>query len=86
LSGGGHNDCTSTVRARYPQIAEALDWLQEYGEARLTGTGACVFAGMADEAAAHAVAARLPARWSGFVARGTNRSPLLGRLSQERDM
>ena len=85
LSGGGRNDCTSTVRARYPQIAEALDWLQEYGEAKLTGTGACVFAGMADEAVAHAVAARLPARWSGFVARGANCSPLLGRLSQERD-
>jgi 4-diphosphocytidyl-2-C-methyl-D-erythritol kinase len=83
LSGGGHNDCTPTVRARYPQIAEALDWLQEYGEARLTGTGACVFAGMADEAVARAVAARLPARWSGFVVHGVNRSPLLERLAQE---
>ena len=84
LSGGGRNDCTSTVRARYPQIAEALDWLQVYGDAKLTGTGACVFAGMPDEAAARAVAARIPARWSAFVARGVNRSPLLARLAEER--
>jgi len=84
LSGGGHNDCTSTVCARYPQIAEALDWLRVYGDARLTGTGACVFASMPNEAAARSVAARLPARWTGIVARGTNRSPLLDRLAQER--
>jgi 4-diphosphocytidyl-2-C-methyl-D-erythritol kinase len=81
LSGGGHNDCTPTVRARYPQIAEALDWLRVYGDARLTGTGACVFVSMPNEAAARTVVARLPARWTGFVARGANRSPLLERLA-----
>ena len=83
FAGGGRNDCTSTVRARYPQIAEALDWLQVYGDARLTGTGACIFAAMADRAAARAVAARLPARWRGYVARGVNQSPLLARLAAE---
>jgi 4-diphosphocytidyl-2-C-methyl-D-erythritol kinase len=77
LAGGGRNDCAATVRARYPEIAEALDWLGKFGEARLTGTGACVFAAMADEGVAAAVLARLPARWTGFVVRGLNRSPLL---------
>jgi 4-diphosphocytidyl-2-C-methyl-D-erythritol kinase len=83
LAGGGRNDCTSTVRRRYPEIAEALDWLQVYGEARLTGTGACVFAAMPDEKRARAVKAQLPAQWSGFVVRGVNRSPLLDRLAGE---
>jgi 4-diphosphocytidyl-2-C-methyl-D-erythritol kinase len=69
------------VRSRYPEIAEALDWLQEFGEARLTGTGACVFVGLPDEHTAQAVRARLPARWSGYVARGMNRSPLLSRVT-----
>ena len=65
LAGGGRNDCTSTVRGRYPEIAEALDWLEEFGEARLTGTGACVFAAMPDERrCASAAGARLPARWT----------------------
>lgn len=81
LAAGGRNDCTACVRGRYPEIAEALDWLQEFGEARLTGTGACVFVALADEHTAPAVRARLPARWSGFVARGLNRSPLLSRVT-----
>jgi 4-diphosphocytidyl-2-C-methyl-D-erythritol kinase len=69
------------VRGRYPEIAEALDWLQEFGEARLTGTGACVFVALPDAHAAQAVRARLPARWSGYVVRGLNRSPLLSRIT-----
>ncbi len=81
LAAGGRNDCTACVRGRYPEIAEALDWLQEFGEARLTGTGASVFVALADEHTAQAVRARLPARWSGFVARGLNRSPLLSRVT-----
>jgi 4-diphosphocytidyl-2-C-methyl-D-erythritol kinase len=81
LAAGGRNDCESCVRGRYPEIAEALDWLQEFGEARLTGTGACVFVALPDEHTAQAVRARLPARWSGFVVRGLNRSPLLSRVT-----
>ena len=83
LAGGGRNDCTSTVRGRYPEVAEALDWLEEYGDARLTGTGACVFALMPDAAAALNAKARLPAQWAGYVVRGMNRSPLLDRLAYE---
>jgi len=83
LAGGGHNDCAPVVRKRSGEIAEALDWLSEFGEARLTGTGACVFVAMADEAAAQRAAARVPARWTGYVARGVNRSPLLDRLAHE---
>jgi 4-diphosphocytidyl-2-C-methyl-D-erythritol kinase len=85
LAGGGRNDCTSTVRRRYPEIGEALDWLEEFGDARLTGTGACVFVAMPDVAAAQTVKARLPARWTGYVVRGLNRSPLLDRLELESD-
>lgn len=83
LAGGGRNDCTSTVRGRYPEVAEALDWLGKYGEARLTGTGACVFAVMPDAASALEARAQLPAQWAGFVVRGLNRSPLLDRLAYE---
>jgi 4-diphosphocytidyl-2-C-methyl-D-erythritol kinase len=82
-AGGGRNDCTPTVRRRYPEIGEALDWLGQFGEARLTGTGACIFAAMPDERTAQAVKARLPDRWTGYVVRGLNRSPLLDRLAFE---
>jgi 4-diphosphocytidyl-2-C-methyl-D-erythritol kinase len=80
----GHNDCTATVRGRYPDVAEALDWLGQFAEARLTGTGACVFAQFADATTAAQVRAQLPRKWQGFVAQGLNRSPLLTRLDQER--
>lgn len=86
LAAGGRNDCTPTVRGRYPQIAEALDWLGNCSDARLTGTGACVFAAMPDAAAADAINARLPARLRGYVARGLNRSPLLDRLAAQSAM
>jgi 4-diphosphocytidyl-2-C-methyl-D-erythritol kinase len=82
LAGGGRNDCVASLRRHYPEIAEALDWLQEFGEARLTGTGACVFAAMPDARAAAVITAQLPARWTGFVVRGLNRSPLLALLQE----
>src|SRR5262249_19201254 len=41
---GGGNDCEPVVRARFPEVAEALDWLGQYAPARLTGTGSCIFA------------------------------------------
>ena len=83
LAGGSRNDCTPSVRGRYPEIAEALDWLGEFGEARLTGTGACVFLATAGVAEAGQLAARLPAHWKGYEAQGLNRSPLLRRLAEE---
>jgi 4-diphosphocytidyl-2-C-methyl-D-erythritol kinase len=80
---GGRNDCAPVVRKRNGEIAEALDWLGDFGEARLTGTGACVFVALPDEATARSVLSRVPARWTGFVVRGLNRSPLLDRLAHE---
>jgi 4-diphosphocytidyl-2-C-methyl-D-erythritol kinase len=82
---GGRNDCEPVVRRRFPAVAEALDWLGRFGPARLTGTGSCVFAAMPDEAQAREVLGRLPERWTGYVVRGLNRSPLLDRLRRERD-
>ncbi|HEX4299733.1 MAG TPA: 4-(cytidine 5'-diphospho)-2-C-methyl-D-erythritol kinase [Gammaproteobacteria bacterium] len=82
-SGECRNDFEPVVRSRYPQVSEALDWLGDHAQAHLTGSGACVFAAFADEAAARRVHAVLPAGWQGFVAKGCNRSPLLARLEME---
>jgi 4-diphosphocytidyl-2-C-methyl-D-erythritol kinase len=80
LEGTGRNDCEAVVRRRYPEVAEALDWLQAFAPARLTGTGGCVFAAFDTETGARAVADRVPSKWSSFIARGVNRSPLLSAL------
>jgi 4-diphosphocytidyl-2-C-methyl-D-erythritol kinase len=78
----GHNDCEPVVRRLFPPVAEALDWLGQYAAARLTGTGACVFAGFDSRAEAEAVLSMVPGRWQGYAVRGLNRSPLLDRLEQ----
>lgn len=80
---GGHNDCEPVVRRRYPAVAEALDWLAQYGKARMTGTGSCIFAIFRGREEAAQVHARMPGKWRGYIVRGMNRSPLLQRLAQE---
>ena len=82
LSGQGLNVCEAVVCNRFPQVAEALEWLSGFGAARMSGTGACVFVAFADQRQAQQVYEGLPPAWSGFVARGLNRSPLLACLDR----
>jgi 4-diphosphocytidyl-2-C-methyl-D-erythritol kinase len=84
LETGGRNDCEAVVRARFPAVAEALDWLARHAPARLTGTGSCVFAKFSRAAEAERVAARVPDEWRAFVARGLDRSPVLDELAAAR--
>ena len=79
LASGGRNDCLGVVRRRYPEVARALEWLSPFGEARLTGTGSCVFL-VCEQARARALLGKLPPEWHGYSARGLNDSPLLSRL------
>jgi len=82
LETGGRNDCESVVRAHFPAVGEALDWLGQHAPARLTGTGSCVFAKFARAADAERVAARVPDAWRSWVARGLDTSPLLEELAR----
>jgi 4-diphosphocytidyl-2-C-methyl-D-erythritol kinase len=77
---GSRNDCEPVVRALYPEVADALSWLEKFAPARLTGTGSCTFAAFGSAIEAERVAARAPDRWRAFVARGLNVSPVHGRL------
>ncbi|MCI0749739.1 MAG: 4-(cytidine 5'-diphospho)-2-C-methyl-D-erythritol kinase [Nevskiales bacterium] len=81
-TGSGHNDLLSPVRARYPEVGQALERLAPYGNARLSGSGASVFVDFHDRAAAAAARRQLPPDWRSFVARGRNRSPLQVALEQ----
>ena len=82
LESGGRNDCEAVVRARFPEVSHALEWLERWAPARLTGTGSCVFSEFASAAEAERVGARVPDHWRSFVARGLNRSPLHERLDR----
>jgi 4-diphosphocytidyl-2-C-methyl-D-erythritol kinase len=77
---GGRNDCQAVVRQIYPEVDNALIWLAKFGQAQLTGTGACIFAAFESEQEAEAIYQQLPAPWRGFVAAGINQSPVHGLL------
>ena len=72
------------VRTRFPEVAAALDWLGRHGDARLSGSGGCVFAAFDSREAAVEVAAGVPHGMRAFVVRGVGESPLRARLAQLR--
>ena len=76
------NDCEKVVINHYSNVEKALNWLLQYAPARLTGTGACVFAEFDHEAEAQAVFRQKPEEFFGFVAKGLNVSPLHAMLKQ----
>lgn len=67
------NDCEPVARALYPPVDEALEWLSEYAEARMTGTGGSVFAPFPSRAEAERVHQQRPRELRAFVARGVSR-------------
>ena len=74
----GRNDLEAVVCRHYPEVAAHLAWLKQRGAARMTGSGACVFAEFGSEAEAREVLAGLPQTMRGIVARGLDRHPLWG--------
>lgn len=79
---GGRNDCLPVVQARYEAIHNTLILLNNYCEAKMTGTGSCLFGAFPNEREADKVRARLPATLQTFVARGCNVSPLHRQLNK----
>lgn len=77
FSGLGANDLEPVALRRSPEIAAHLKWLRaRVPQARMTGSGACVFAEFATEQKARALLGELPGAMRGFVARGLERHPL----------
>jgi 4-diphosphocytidyl-2-C-methyl-D-erythritol kinase len=72
------NDLEPVVSKRYPEVGRHLAWLKQHGEARMSGSGACVYAEFSTESAAQAIHAQLPPAMRGLVARGLERHPLHG--------
>ena len=82
FSGQGTNDLEPAVVARYPEVAASLAWLKQHRpQARMTGSGACVFAEFEHEneaRALHATALRsdLSGGMRAFVTQGLQEHPL----------
>jgi 4-diphosphocytidyl-2-C-methyl-D-erythritol kinase len=75
--GLGGNDLEAVAVRRHPEIGAHLQWIRsQRRDARMTGSGACVFAEFDHETEARALLAELPGGMRGFVARGLERHPL----------
>lgn len=78
--GFGRNDLQVVATKLFPPIADALKWLEPYGKARMTGSGACVFCAFEQEYEADRVLEKVlktgPAHWKAWKTRAIERHPL----------
>jgi 4-diphosphocytidyl-2-C-methyl-D-erythritol kinase len=75
------NVCTPVVVKNYPEVSQAIDIINKYSIAKMSGTGSSVFAGFDTENQARDVLQKIRQNheiegWQSFVAQGLNRSPL----------
>ncbi|MFZ3290280.1 MAG: 4-(cytidine 5'-diphospho)-2-C-methyl-D-erythritol kinase, partial [Telluria sp.] len=76
-SGGfGRNDLQAVASRLFPPVAQAVEWLGSYGDARMTGSGACVFCAFSSESEADEVLSNVPSVWSAWKAKSLARHPL----------
>jgi 4-diphosphocytidyl-2-C-methyl-D-erythritol kinase len=84
FAGGVRNDLEAVVCRLFPVVRDHLEWLKCHAPARLTGSGACVFASFDEEHKAREVLTALPPQMHGFVARGLEQHPLRGMIMGSR--
>ena len=75
-----HNDCLDAAIDLDSEIKDALMHLnstrKHVDEARMTGSGSCVFVAFENESDALIAKDELPSKWVGFVAKAIDKSPL----------
>ena len=69
------NDLEAVVCKEFPAVAATLNWLNQYGQARMSGSGASVFVAYNSQAKANEILAQKPANVAGFVAKGLVKHP-----------
>jgi 4-diphosphocytidyl-2-C-methyl-D-erythritol kinase len=84
LTGFGKNDLQAVATRLFPPVAEAVEWLSNYGDARMTGSGACVFCAFSSEAGASAALAKVPPAWRAWTAKSLARHPIEALLQVDR--
>ncbi|MFA9215529.1 MAG: 4-(cytidine 5'-diphospho)-2-C-methyl-D-erythritol kinase [Sphingomonadaceae bacterium] len=80
LKGFGKNDLQQVATQLFPPVAAAIEWLSAYGDARMTGSGACVFCAVATQADAERILQQLPPQWTGWTAKALTQHPIIAKL------
>ena len=69
------NDLEAIVCKEFPAVATTLKWLNQFGLARMSGSGASVFVAVNSKQSADELLAKKPANTTGFVAKGIVKHP-----------
>jgi 4-diphosphocytidyl-2-C-methyl-D-erythritol kinase len=72
----GRNDMQPVVAGKYAEVAMVLDWFSTIAPARMTGSGASVFAAFSGRMEAELAQAKLPAGWQSAIASSLDRHPM----------
>jgi len=75
FAGAVCNDLQQVVETHYPAVRKALDLLDQFAPAMMTGSGACVFAAVDDQASAQVIARETQAHFTTIIAQGINHRP-----------
>lgn len=75
-NGFGKNDLQDVAERLFPPVAEAVRWLSGYGDARMTGSGACVFCAFSGEREADQVLVQVPKQWKAWKAHSLASHPM----------
>ena len=70
------NDLENVVCKEFPAVASTLKWLNQYGQARMSGSGASVFVAVNSQSKANEILAQKPENTTGFVAKSLMQHPL----------
>ena len=72
------NDLQPVACQLFPEVADALSWLGQFAPARMTGSGACVFAPAESPGHAAQIVEQCPVRWQAWRAASLARHPMCG--------
>lgn len=72
----GRNDMQAVVAGKYAEVAQVLEWFSSLAPARMTGSGASVFAAFPSRAEAEMAQVKLPASWKSVVTASLDSHPL----------
>ena len=74
------NDLQSVACLLYPEVDKAVKWLNQFGAAKMTGSGACVFCAVSDESEADKIIMQHEGNWKLWKAKSLNIHPMMKKL------
>jgi 4-diphosphocytidyl-2-C-methyl-D-erythritol kinase len=72
----GKNDLQVVATELFPPVAAAIEWLGRYGNAKMTGSGACVFCPFEQEHEVDKILKTVPVHWKAWKAKALREHPL----------